>query len=534
MYDLIIKNGKIVDGSGSLAFNGDIAVKDGKIMKISSKINEATAQVIDATGLIVSPGFIECHTHSDYSSFTGSGCTNFLEQGATTQIAGQCGSSPVPYYEGGMRAQRQNHTPEEFQRRAAIALTAKSFIEYASTQSYGTNMAYFIGHSPIRAKHVGLTDAKATAEQIAEMQQEIKDAMEAGFFGFSTGLVYTPSVYADTEEIAAIASAMKPYGGVYASHIRGEANTVVDSVAEAIEVGKKAGVHVHVSHIKVMGKHNEGKSLELIHMIDKANEQGIPVTADQYPYTASAAGLESQIPPKYCIGGTRAMIERIKNRALRKQIDHDIFHNPEEFTSSIYCAGYDGTLVTSATATKEYENRTIGEIAKTEGKEPIDVMCDLLIANNGITSGIYFNQSPNDLIRLMAHPKVFCGSDSSNVADPRPDEEKVGGRHPRGIGSAVRRLELTRDLHLRTLEDAVHSITYAPAQVFGLKGQGLLKEGYDASITIFDYERLHAQATYEHPYRNNVGVEYVIVNGQIALEHGKITGIRAGKVLKRT
>ena len=530
MYDVLIKNGQIVDGSGSPAFYADLAVKDGKIIKIAPGINEDAREVIDAAGMQVSPGFIDTHSHSDSAVFTGSYSYNFLEQGVTTQIAGQCGSSPEPYAPGSIR--QGDLSDEEFRRRMDIARTPTSFMEAAEKQHFGTNIAFFIGQGALRRKVLGYSDAAPDAQQMKTMQADLVEAMEAGFLGVTSGLVYAPSVYASTEELIELVKVMQPYGGMYGSHIRGEGNNVLRSVQEAIRVGEEGGVPVLISHLKVMGKHNEGISQHLLKAIDDANARGVTVWADQYPFTAGSAPLSSQIPAKYLVGGIPALLERLKDPAVRQQILYSIFHEVDEFESGIYSAGFDGVLISSAAKTQEYVNKTIGQIAREEGKEPIDALCDALIANDGVMQSILFNQCPSDLLRIMAHPRVLLGSDVSD-RNTRKDPEHPGSGHPRGTASTVRRLELVRDFRLRTMEEAVKNQTYDAAVAHKLPGQGLLKEGWDANICVFQYDKLHATADYAHPFRPNQGIHFVLVNGVVAVREGVALDVRAGKVLKR-
>ncbi len=531
MYDILIKNGTVVDGSGAPAFKADVAVKDGKVDCIAPNIPGEAAEVIDATGLYVSPGFIDTHSHSDKFGIQGSDAYNYLEQGVTTQVAGNCGSGLTPTDPYNLERVKNKLKPENYALREKWCATPELFMEKAAQTPTGVNMAYFMGHDPLRSKFVGQYDVKATDQQMAQMQAMLCRAMEAGFLGYSSGLVYTPSVYGDTQELIELAKAMQPYNGIYTSHIRGEGDYVERSVREAIQIGEEAGVAVHISHLKVMGLHNEGKSEILLRLIDDANARGVVVTADQYPYTASGAALGSQLPPKYREGGWPATMKRILDPAIREKILYDIFNSPQEFESGIYHAGFDGTMISKASATPQYVGRTIGQIARDEGKAPMDVVCELLIANDNVVQGVYFNQCPTDMIRIMGHPRVFSGSDSADLTGKRKDPDTLGGRHPRGMGSMVRRLELTRDFRLRTLEESIRSVTSAPAQALHLKGQGLLKEGWDANITVFDYENLHAKASYEKPFLPNEGIEYVLVNGIVALRHGKTTGVRAGKLI---
>ena len=380
---------------------------------------------------------------------------------------------------------------------------------------------------------MGYSDAKPSEKQMDLMKSELKDAMEAGYLGYSSGLVYAPSVYGDEEELTELAKVLVPYGGIYASHVRGEGDHVLRSVQEAISIGKNSGCEVLVSHLKVMGKQNEGMSEALLKAIDDANERGVVVNADQYPYMAGSAPLASQIPPKFMVGGMEQFLQRISDPDVRKEVLYSIFNEPDVFESNLYSAGFDGSLIVGASKTPQYINKTIGQIAKEENKEAVDVLCDILIANEGRVQGVYFNQSGIDLLRIMRHPRVFCGSDWSDYPDSRYDYEKEGGGHPRATGTMVRRLELVRDFRLRTMEESIRNVTYDTAKAMHIDGLGLIREGWDANICVFAYDKLHACCDYAHPFRKNVGIEWVIVNGKIAVKDGKALGVRAGKVLKR-
>ena len=533
MYDILIQNGLLVDGTGKPGYIADVAVRDGKIVKIAPSIAEPAKEMIDAKGLVVAPGFIDCHNHSDEHIFMGTDGYNYLEQGVTTEICGACGSSPAPYQEGRMLRLKRGVPEAEFAVYARQAATPTSYFEAVDKASLGTNMAFFIGHGSLRAKVMGYSPEKPTKEQLQQMQGYIREAMEVGYLGYSSGLAYAPSVYADTEELIELAKAMAPYGGIYSSHIRSEGDDGIAALEEAIRVGEEAGVQVQVSHLKVVGRHNEGMSETLLQMIDDANARGVAVYADQYPYAAGSAPLRAQIPPKFHVGGVKALLEKLKDPAMRQEILQDMMHNPDGFESLVYAAGFEGSLIATSSADKECVGKTLAEIAQQQGKTPIDAMCDLLLANDGIVQGIYFNQNDSDMQRILAHPKVFGGSDASNYPDERFDPESVGGRHVRGNATMVRRLELQRDLGLMSLEEAVHRITGAPAKAMDLPGQGRLQEGLDANITVFDYENLHTTADYQHPYRENKGISYVLVNGTVAVRNGRCTGSRAGKLLRK-
>lgn len=533
MIDILIKNGWIVDGTGKPGFPGEVGVAAGRIALVAERIDADAHTVIDAGGLVVAPGFIDCHTHSDKNVFLGSDGSKYLGQGVTTQIVGQCGSSPAPYSEGRLDDLKDCGTPEEFAEWVAQDASPASFLRAADAASLGTNMAFFIGHGAVRSKVMGCTDARPTPEQLRQMQQILREAMEAGCLGYSSGLVYAPSVYADTDELTELARTVAEYGGIYASHIRGEGSGVLRAVREAIAIGRDAGATAWISHLKVIGRANEGMSERLLREIDEANGNGQRVFADQYPYTASSAPLLSQIPPRFLTRGKADFLARCADPALRAEIADAISHETEAFESSLYTAGYENCLVVGAEKTPELQNQTLAAIAAKQGCSPLDALCDLLRRNNGNAQGIYFNQCASDLMRIMAHPRVFCGSDWSDERHP-VDEMQVGNGHPRGTGTMVRRLELVRDFNLRTLEESVHNLTLAPARALGLAHIGCLAPGWNADITVLDYENLHAPATYAHPHRKNTGIVHVLVNGQLAVRDGVLTGKRAGRALKRS
>ena len=534
MLDILIKNGQIVDGSGQPVYTADVGVKDGKVVRIGKDLDLEAEEVIDAAGKQVSPGFIDCHTHSDSIVFTGSDGANFLEQGVTTQIAGNCGSSPTPYYPENRLKEKAKLNDEEFAYRVEHSRTPGLFMDeaVAARKGYGTNIAFFEGHGAVRGCACGYADGRADKQQMDKMKAMLKEAMESGFLGLSTGLVYAPSVYADTEELIELCKVMQPYDAVYVSHIRGEGESVLNAVQEAIRIGGESGNRTEISHLKVFGKQNEGRSALLLEEIDRANARGQIVSADQYPYTASSAPLISQIPPKFHVGGVDGLLERMKDPRVRQAILYSIFHEVDEFESGIYYSGFEGALITGSKDAPQYVNKTLAQIAAEKGIEPVDALCEVLIDNNGVAQGAYFNQNASDLMRIMGHPRVFCGADASDR--PEKDPNIVGGSHPRGTGTMVRRLELVRDFRLRCLEESVKNLTWDTAQAFGLPGVGLLKEGWDANITVFAYDQLHAAADFEHPYRKNEGILDVIVNGKTALRDGKLLGVRNGKVLKRS
>lgn len=532
MFDILIKNGTILDGTGGKRYIADIAVSDGKIVQIASEIDGEARQVIDAEGLYVTPGFMDTHSHADKIVIFPNSSYNILEQGITFQLMGQCGESPAPYSKGQMLALENTLSEEEFCRVKELTASPARFMQEAEAQSFGINMGFLLGHQAIRAYGVGYEDVDPDNDQMKAMEDVLKEAMECGYWGMSTGLVYAPSVYAKTEELVTLSKVVAGYGGLYASHVRGEGNKVMDAVGEAIQIGRESGAKVLISHLKVMGKQNKGKSVQLLDMIDRANAEGHVVRADQYPFEAGSAPLITQIHPKYLTGGNEAALERLKDPDMRKKMEYSMFNEAEEFESCIYFSGFEGTLIAEAPYTPEHIGKTMTQLAKEQGKTAFDAYCDLLLENRGDAQGIYMCQNMDDICRIMAHPCVFAGCDWAELPVYHAPEER-GGAHPRSTSTMIKRLETIRTRGLCSAEEAIAGITGRVAQFLGIPDRGLLKQGFAADICIIDYPNMHCNADYDYPFAHNDGLEYVLVNGQIAVEHGRITGVKAGKVQKR-
>ncbi|MBQ5813243.1 MAG: D-aminoacylase [Clostridia bacterium] len=528
MFDLIIKNGIVVDGTGAPRFRADVAVKDGLIAKIAPSIGDEANKVIDACGKIVAPGFIDTHTHSDSSVFNPESTGyNHLEDGATTEIAGQCGSFPAPYY--GDYNPTSGLSEEEF---AKVCESYTSYFKYVESIPHGANMAYFVGQGPIRGKVMGHGEGVPNEEQLQQMRDLMQEAMDCGALGFSTGLVYTPSVFAGTEELIEIAKVAHKNGGLHTTHLRGEGNQLKDSIEEAMVISRASGIPLNISHIKVIGHHNEGMSADIIKYIEENQKAGLTVWADQYPFTGGSAPLISQIPPKYLTEGKDISLRKLaESKELRDKAEWSIFNEAAEFESNIYSAGYEGCLIAGAYKTQDHVGKTIAQLAAEWGKEPFDTVVELLAQNEGIVQGIYFAQNESDLLNYLAQPWVMAGSDWSDYAAPVDPEKRAGG-HPRGMATMVHRLELVRDHGIESLESAIHRITGLPSEVYGLPTIGKLQEGKAADLTIFDYAALKSNCDYDYPFRRNEGIDYVIVNGAVAVENGRFTGVKNGKVLK--
>lgn len=527
--DTIIRNGMIIDGSGNPRYIADIGIENGVVTKIERRIFEKATREIDAEGLMVTPGFIDTHSHSDCMVMAEMDAYGSLEQGITTQVVGNCGDSPAPC--DTVKVQSSwDITEAEARAAETFCKDPATFMEHARQVRLGINTAFLAGHNAIRFKVMKDSADAPTTAQLAEMQEIVRSAMKAGMFGYSSGLVYAPSVYAKTNELIALAKVAAQYQGLYASHIRGEGDHVMEAVEEAIRVGRESGARVVVSHLKIMGEKNRGKAKELLERLHRANEDGVSVHADQYPYDTGSAPLITQIPPKYLTKGTQETLRMITNPDIRKKIEYSIFHEAEEFESCLYFSGYDEARIVIADKTPQYIGLTLSQIAQREHTTPIDAMMDILIANDGMVQGIYRCQDMGDILTIMADPLVYTGCDWSVTRGHR-DPEQVSGGHPRGYSTMVRRLELVRDNGLRTAEESIRSMTGGPAQTFGLQKRGLLRPGYAADICVLDYPNVKAYSTYGHPFRRNQGLQYVFVNGELAVQDGKCLGAMAGQTI---
>lgn len=530
MYDFLIKNGMVLDGTGTPAVRADIAVKDGKVALVAPEINEPAGRVLDAKGLFVSPGFVDNHSHGDMTFLAGTSAFNYLEQGITCEIAGQCGSSPAPSHPGSFNDAElivgESFPTEEMMR---VCDTFTSFSQYVDKMELGTNMAFLVGHGSVRARVMGHTDAEPTPEQLEQMKAIVDEAMSCGCVGMSTGLIYPPSIYGKTPELIELAKVVAKHGGVYTSHIRGEGDTLIEAVAEAIEIGEKAGCAVHISHHKVAGKKNRGKSVQTLRMIDEANARGIRVTGDQYPYLAGCTGLISAMPPQYMTEGPDAFVKRITQRAFRDEVTAVLKAGlPGE--NLLRDCGFEGCLILGALTTPEYIGKTLADVAQMWNTDPYEAMYDLLVRNEGRMNMAFFQQNDEDMMRILAHPRITSGSDWWH--EPvRHSADKLGGAHPRGMATLPRHLRLVRENNLMPVEKAIYRVTGMAAEICGVPGIGYLREGYDANICVFDWENLGETNDYLHPYAPNTGIRYVLVNGRLAVEDGVATGVKAGKRL---
>ena len=503
MYDLLIKNARIIDGTGAPWYHGDLAVKDGKIAAVG-KLSGDAAQTVDADGLYLAPGFIDIHSHSDDSIIACPTAESRILQGVTTDVGGNCGGSEAP---------------------SKTYPAMADFLAAVEQARPSINSATLVGHGTLRKAVMGYSREAAHEGQIAEMQALAAKAMEDGAFGISTGLIYPPGCYADTNELAKVVSAVAPYGGYYATHMRNESFDVVKSVEEALRVAKEAGVRLQISHHKVTHKADWRVSCKTtVAMIARARRQGLDVCCDQYPYRASATSMSSNVPAWAFEGGVEAMLNRLRDPETRAVLREQSNASHEGRWCDIYVA-YVQTEKNRWTVGK-----SITEIAEAlGGKDPADTCFDLVLDESNHVGEINFGMCEEDIEYIMSQPFVMPGSDGEAMPLTAP-----GKPHPRNFGTFVRVLaHYCRDRALFPLETAVQKMTALPASRLGLADRGVLKAGMWADLVLFDLEKLKDDPDFLDPQQACGGIRRVYVNGVLTALDGKHTGARAGQVLRK-
>ena len=534
-YDYLIKGGLIIDGSGRPGFLGDVGIKEGRIVFVGKEAPRSDADVVvDAKGLVVTPGFIDAHSHTDETILMCPECENKLYQGITTEVVGNCGSSPAPITKRSFSI-LLDYLEMSFGAQPSNAWTWSSLNEfYSIVESRGidTNLAPLVGHGTLRIAVKGMSADPLSKDELDEMKALLEEAMREGAFGMSTGLEYPPGEFAMIDELIELSKVVAKYRGVYASHIRDEGSGVVDAVEEAIKIGVKAGVRVEISHLKVMGKINWGRSTEVTALVNKARKEGVEVFGDVYPYTFGEAPLTSFLPPWVQEGGIDELISRLKNPKTREKILHDLEHRSSGWHNWLADIGAENVYI-SATGTKNenYEGKALAEIAKAMGKQPTEALLDIIEEERGTVMMFDLSMSEEDLRHFIRQPWVSIGTDHNCH---RPGHELIRNPHPRAYGTFPRVIrKYVMDEKLIPLEEAVRRMTSLPAMVFGLERRGKIKVGYWADITVFDPKGIRDEASMRSPEKYGRGVKYVFVNGAPAVWNGSATKVKAGKVIKK-
>ncbi len=496
--DIIIKNGRILDGTGNSWIRADIAIKDGKILRLGHFDNIGSAKIIDAKGQIVAPGFIDVHTHIEGDEFVNPTANNFILDGVTTVVTGNCGSSN---------------------------LDIKKYLWQIDSLKPSVNVATLIGHNDVRRAVMGRANRTPTEEEMLKMEALVDRAMRDGAIGLSTGLIYIPGTYSQTDEIVRLAKVAAKYKGVYASHMRDEGDKVVQAIEEALLIGREANIPVEISHFKLSGQQNWGRSKETVALIAKARAEGIDVTIDQYPYTASSTSISTLLPDDVLADGQDSIKARLQRPEVRKYVtDHILARLKKRKLKHLSYA-----VVAFHRADTTLNGKSIEEInllkgRKHKAKMEAETVMDIMMA--GGASAVFHGMGEEDIKRIMQYPFNMFASDASIRV------WQQGSPHPRGYGTNARVLaKYVREGKVISLEEAVRRMTSLPAQKFGLKDRGLLREGFAADIVIFDENQVQDLSTYEKPHAYSKGFTHVIVNGQLVVENEQHLGTRSGKAL---
>ena len=526
MFDIIIGGGKVINGTGGPWFKADIGIKDGQIAVIGDLTEAEAGKTIDASGLVVSPGFIDAHSHSDSALLANAKAESKIRQGVTTEVIGQCGSSAAPLSE------KERAKADDFLSDWGVEctwLTMGEYIEALETQGVSLNVVPLVGHGTVRRVAVGLDNRRPTADEMDQMKILIEEGMEAGAFGLSTGLIYVPGTYSETEEIIELAGVAAKHGGVYLTHMRNEGGRLIESIEEAIRIGREAGLPVQISHHKTVGKENWGKVHNSLALMEAVRaDEGLQITCDQYPYTATSTSLGSILPSWALEGGWEKVKERFADIETREEIRSAIQADLARY------GGWDKVLISRVRndELEQYVGLNMNEAAETLGMPPATAALHILEEDQMNTGMVRFGMCEEDVRHVMRHPLVMVGTDGSAIAPYGPLGK--GKPHPRSYGTFPRVLgKYVREEGVLRLEEAVRKMTSLPAQSLGIKGRGLLVEGFRADITVFNPDTIIDRATFVDPHQYPEGIEYVIVNGEIVIDQEEHTGALPGLVLKR-
>ncbi len=497
-YDFIITNARIVDGTGNPWFRADLGIRNGRIARIGKLTTATATNRIDAQNRIVAPGFIDVHTHVE-SLFNLPAAENFVRMGVTTLVTGNCGSS---------------------------ATNVAEFLGRVKTTPIAVNISTLVGHGSVRRKVMKADDRPPTAHELTEMEAIVDQAMKDGAVGLSTGLIYVPGTYAKTDEIVSLAKISARHGGLYATHMRSEGDKVVEAIRESIQIGEVAGLPIQISHFKISNKKLWGQTPTTLGLVREARGRGVLVTVDQYAYTASSTSLDARLPTWLLAGGFEEAKKRLSDKATRERVREDM----KDALKRSGFKDYSYAMVANYEADKSFNGKSIAEITKiVRGKNDIKNQIEQILAiyEAGGAGMIYHGMNEEDVQRIMREPFTMIASDSG----VRRNDESVP--HPRGYGNNARVLgHYVRELKLISLEDAIRKMTSLPAQTFGFRDRGLLREGFAADLVIFDEHTIGDQATFTAPHQFPTGISHVVVNGQTVFAEGKMTGLRPGASLR--
>jgi len=520
-FDLLVTNARIIDGTGGPPVAGSVAVRDGRIAGVG-RVTGTAARTIDAHGLVLAPGFIDAHSHSDYALLTDGNAESKIRQGVTTEVIGESGS---------VAPQKPSAARNWSDFAGYFAAIEKSKVS--------VNLLSYIGLGQVREYVMGSDDRAPTADELSKMTALVSEEMKHGAYGVATGLIYSPNAYASLDELIALSKPAAAAGGLYASHLRYDGDKLRDGLEEAIAIGEGARIPVHVFHLKVTGAKNVGRMKEVIAIVEAAQKRGVEIAADQYPYVASSTGLIQTIPPWAHEGGNAKLVARLKDPATRARIRKEMDDPNPTWENRLISAGtWHNVQIASLpartgmeTGYKRFEGWRVDDAAKEMGRDPYDFVFEMLIANGGSVSCVWFIIDESDLKLAMKQPWVSVGSDGSALATSGP--LRTGVPHPRNFGTFPRVLgKYVREEHVIPLEQAVHKMSGLTASQLHIKDRGLIKDGMAADLVIFDPATVADRATFTDPFQYPVGIPTVIVNGRVVLDNGRHTGERPGVVIR--
>jgi len=522
MTNLIFKSCLIIDGSGAEPYISDLRVSQGKVQEIGNIPPNPEARVIDGTGLALAPGFIDAHGHSDYHLLVLPNGESKLLQGITTEVGGNCGYSAVPFL-GELAKERRIGLKKEY----GLKIDFRAFSEYLEKlkeKGIGFNFAPLVGYNTVRACLIGYRREAPGTKEMKRIQREIEKAMAEGAFGMSAGLIYPPGSYATKEELISALEPVREADGIFACHIRSEGERLLEAISELIEIGTKAKVRVELSHLKTSGAENWDKLDKAFELIENAQKQGLDIKADRYPYTASFTILSSVLPDWVFEGGREAYLENLKKE--RERIKKEMSNKPYDY--------WDRIIVSQCFSkkAKEVEGKSISELAKKTGMNSIDFVLDFLSEEEISPNAIYNSMSEINMERIFQKDWVMVGSDSgargsSGILAKGKPHPRVSGTFPKFIS------ELVRKKNLLSLAKAIEKSSWLCAGHFGIKNRGKIEKGYYGDLVLFDPLRIEDRASFENPFLAPVGIEMVLVNGEIVVERNRLTGLTRGEVLKR-
>jgi N-acyl-D-amino-acid deacylase len=523
MFDIIIKNGTVIDGTGKPMYQADVGIQEDKIKEIGNLQNERAEKIIDSLGHYVCPGFVDVNNHSDtyWRIFLDPDLPSLIYQGITTIIGGNCGSSLAPLV--------SQNTIQSIQKWANIKdinlnwLKMEEFLKEVEKRKISVNFATLVGHSTLRRGLIGDQTRSLNYREVRMMEKMLKSAMKEGALGLSTGLVYSHAKLAKEEEIVELTKTVKKYGGIYVSHIRGEMHDLLEAVEEAVRTAQSVGVKLQISHLKAMGEKNWDLLDEALGMIEAARDSGLDINFDVYPYTSTGSVLYILLPDWVSEGGKRMMIQRLKDPNIRAQVIQEMKENNFDYSKiTVAISALDKTLV----------RKKITEIAATQGKTVEEAVVDILIASDGRVITNMDILSEKNVAKLIQHPLAIISSNGSGYDTSHKETGEMV--HPRNFGTFPRILaRYVKEEGILSWEEAIHKMSGKPAGKFGLEKRGIIRKGNFADLVVLNPDKIQDLANENNPYQYSRGINWTIVNGKIVLENGKYNGARAGEVIKK-